>query len=62
MIGPACSACNSTWETGGLPTSGEDVACCYRHRYLAILRQRSVSTDRQCSMSTTVTRTILADA
>jgi hypothetical protein len=30
---------------------------CYRHRYLAILRQRSVSTDRQRSMSITVTRT-----
>jgi hypothetical protein len=28
---------------------------CYRHRYLAILRQRSVSTDRQRSMSITVT-------
>jgi hypothetical protein len=31
--------------------------CCYRHRYLAILRQRSVSTDRQRSISITVTRT-----
>jgi hypothetical protein len=30
---------------------------CYRHRYLAILRQRSVSTDRRRSMSITVTRT-----
>jgi hypothetical protein len=32
-------------------------AACCRHRYLAILRQRSVSTDRQRSMSITVTRT-----
>jgi len=37
-------------------------ARCYRHRYLAILRRRSVSTDRQRSMSITVTRTNLTDA
>jgi len=30
---------------------------CHRHRYLSILRQRSVSTDEQRSMSITITRT-----
>jgi hypothetical protein len=43
---------NERREDGSWPT-----AHCYRHRYLAILRQRSVSTDRRRSMSITETRT-----
>jgi hypothetical protein len=37
-------------------TPGRQTAC-DQHRYLAILRQRSWSMDRQCPMSITVTRT-----